>query len=156
MEDLIFQRARENLIKRLTEQTTKIESLRYFKSEWSDLIPFATGRVTSQQQGVKTTGVYCIVYKPDEDIKYVGQGKVAQRRSQHKRIFLNKGQPILMANSSLDSDVARKMYEHDSNIDNWLFQFCCIPNKLVCAEYEKLYQEDLDPEFNNQKMAGIS
>ena len=156
MEDIILQRARENLIKRLTEQTTKIESLRYFKAEWSNLISFASGRVTSQHQGVKALGVYCIVYKIDEEVKYIGQGVMSQRRSQHKRVFLNGGKPVLMANSSLDSDVARKMYDYDSNIDNWLFQFCCIPNKLVCAEYEKLYQEDLNPEFNNQKMAGIS
>ena len=147
-----FLRAITESTNELTEQKAKIIGLIHHDFEWSK--PFA---FSGKRDGVPGKhGVYRINYIPEDSItKYIGQtSNVGARRNNHRSIYENKGQPILYVNSSKDSDVARKMYDYDPDIDNWEFQYSFIPNKILCQKFEYLCISDEEPEFNNKKNAG--
>ena len=147
--DIIFNRAVVNKVQKISEQLENIKSMSSFEPKWSDPAPIDSIKIS---EGL---GVYRIIYKPTGMTMYIGQGWVFVRRSKHKRVFLNSGKAIIHPSGSVtDSPAGRKMFEYDTDIDNWLFQFCFIPSKQLCCEYEKGLQEDEEPEFNDQSMAG--
>ncbi len=63
---------------------------------------------------------------------YIGMGNLDARRSRHIIVFNNEGKADVSENGrASDSAVARKMYEHDPELDNWYFQFLLIDGELV-------------------------
>jgi hypothetical protein len=69
-------------------------------------------------------GIYYIVHIPTNNVMYIGQGKINERRIQHKRIFDNGGEKITYVSgkgmvSTVDSPAGRKMRDYDRNLDNW-------------------------------------
>ena len=147
--DIIFNRTVVNKVQEMSEQLENTKNLSSFEPKWSVPGPFATTKIG---MGL---GVYRIIYKPSGETMSIGQGKVTGRRGRHKGVFLNGGEDVVSLNGHVSpSQTAKKMFIYDSNIDNWLFQFCFIPNKQLCSEYEKLLQENEEPEFNLLSMGG--
>ena len=160
--DKIFNRAVVNKVQATAEQLEQIKSMADFEPEWSIPGPFDSVIITGgckEAGGVKhwTLGVYRIIYKPTGETMSIGQGMVTSRRTRHKRIFRNKGKAIISPGGAIEgSQPAQKMFAHDPNIDNWLFQYCFIPSKQLCSEYEKLLQENEEPEFNDLCQGGCN
>ena len=127
-----------------------------FNPKWTE--PAAlTSKVKPGPRGftMQGLGVYNIIYGPTEIVMYTGQGVVSHRKSAHKMIFKNEGKVIVHAGGTrTDSPVARKMFDYDPNLDNWLHQYCLIDNKELCAAYELELINEMSPEFNAQGMAG--
>lgn len=101
------------------------------------------------------TGVYKIIHNPTNKVVYIGQGNLMQRRTLHKKVFNNRGNTLVYENSSVDSPAARKMYLHDDNLANWSFQ-CFVCDKETAKRFEEELQYELEPAFNDLKMAGLS
>jgi len=99
-------------------------------------------------------------YKENVKIMYIGQGQITGRKSIHLRIYKNKGKPCVWENgdkitSSVDSVAGRKMYEYDSNIDNWYFSYITT-GKDWSPIIENYFINELKPEFNDEKMNGVA
>ena len=147
--DRIFNRAVIDKVQEMSEQLERIKNLSCFEPEWSNIEPITTAKIG---MGL---GVYRIIYKPSGETMSIGQGNVTHRRGRHKSVFLNGGKDVVSPNGHISpSQTAKKMFLYDSNIDNWLFQFCFIPHKQLCSEYEKVLQEEEEPEFNLLSMGG--
>lgn len=114
------------------------------------------------------TGTYLIFYSSDNgkthELFYVGQGVIADRKSNHKSIFLNEGKPAVYYNdptdpskitSQVDSVIARKMYNKDPNKNNWSMTYCVCP-KEWSNEIEAELIRVLRPIGNDEKMSGKS
>ena len=152
--DIIFNRTVVNKVQEMSEQLENIKSMSSFEPKWSVPGPFATVKI-GKGPGGTVLGVYRIIYKSTGETMSIGQGRVFGRRTRHKSVFLNGGEDVVSPNGHVSpSQTAKKMFIYDSNIDNWLFQFCFIPNKQLCSEYEKLLQENEEPEFNLLSMGG--
>ncbi len=147
--DRIFNRAVVDKVQEMSEQLERIKNLSCFEPEWSNIEPITTVKIGNG------LGVYRIIYKPSGETMSIGQGVVSQRRTRHKIVFLNNGKDVVSPNGHISpSQTAKKMFLYDSNIDNWLFQFCFIPHKQLCSEYEKALQKEEEPEFNLLSMGG--
>ena len=119
---------------------------------WTELFqiskrsPIALGR---------KTGVYKIYHKEQDEPMVIGEGVVAGRKSRHVSVFKNKGVAIAHSGgSSSPCSTATKMYQYDSDIDNWFFSWCELP-KAISTKYETVLIKKLKPEFNLQSMAGL-
>ena len=139
--DKIFNRALVNQIKKAERQIQNLESeFVGFMPEWSDPVSLGYDGRTQEKGGLSVTkkiGVYGLIYEPTEEIMYIGQGIINDRKSTHKLIFKNKGKVIEHPGGTrTDSPAGRKLFDYDPDIDNWLFQYCLIPNKQLCAEYK--------------------
>ena len=147
--DIIFNKAVVNKVQEITEQLEVIKGMSSFEPKWSNIEPITTIKIGNG------LGVYRIIYKPSGDTMSIGQGVVSSRRTRHKSVFLNGGKDVVSPNGHISpSQTAKKMFLYDSNIDNWLFTYCFIPHKQLCSEYEKLLQENEEPEFNLLSMGG--
>ena len=102
----------------------------------------------------KDTGVYQIVYRPTKVIYYVGKGVISGRKNKHQMIFNNKGKPLNWNRTVTDSQVARKMYDKDSDLSNWDFWFTRIPESDIMTTFEEVLINRIEPEFNKLSMAG--
>ena len=158
--DKIFNRAVVNKVQATAEQLEQIKSMANFEPEWSIPGPFDSVIITGgckETDGVKhwTLGVYRIIYKPTGETMSIGQGNVTHRRTRHKSVYKNNGKDVVSPNGHVSpSQTAKKMFAYDDNIDNWWMQYCHISHKALCAEYEKLLQENEEPEFNLLSMGG--
>ena len=66
----------------------------------------------------------------------IGQGHVGQRKSRHLGVFRNGGVDMISPNGHVSpSQTGKKMFAFDSNIDNWHFSYCLVPNKSICKNY---------------------
>ena len=147
--DNTLNRAVVNKVQDLSEQLETVKSMTSFEPKWSDPAPIDSIRIG------KGLGVYRIIYKPEEETKSIGQGVVAQRRTRHKGVFKNGGKDIIsLSGATSSSQTGQKMFAYDNNLDNWWMEFCFIPQKALCAEYEKLLQKNEEPEFNMLSMGG--
>jgi|TARA_B110000263_G_C14974797_1_gene358767 hypothetical protein len=141
-----------NVIQNLSEEIGGLKSGSMVEPEWS--IP---ALITEMSKGIKGIGVYRIIYKPTLITMSVGQGNISARKGRHKAVFLNKGKDIVSKSGATSPSVTgQKMYQYDTNINNWLFSFCVVGNKKVAVQYEKLLQEIEEPEFNILSMGGIN
>ena len=100
------------------------------------------------------TGVYQIVYRPTKVIYYIGKGVITGRKNRHQLVFRNDGNPINRNRCVTDSQVARKMYEKDSDLSNWDFWYTRIPESDVMTIFEEVLIKKIEPEFNTLSMAG--
>jgi len=104
----------------------------------------------------RKTGVYKIFHAKDfSKAMVIGEGVVAGRKSRHVSVFKNKGISIPHeGGSSSPCSTASKMYQYDSNIDNWYFSWCELP-KSISTKYEATLIKVLKPAFNLPSMAGL-
>ena len=135
-------------LQELSEQTAEVKCLVDYEPNWSYAGPLESVRIG------KGTGVYRIIYKPSGETLSIGQGVLEQRRQRHKSVFLNGGEDVVSPNGHVSpSQTAKKMYRHDTNLDNWYFSYCLIVESL-CGAYEKALVEKEKPLFNLIHMAG--
>lgn len=97
---------------------------------------------------------------PNVKIMYIGQGKITGRKFNHLQIFKNNGKPCIWETnnkitSSVDSVAGRKMYEYDSNINNWYFSYITT-GKEWSPIMENYFINELKPQFNDEKMNGVA
>jgi hypothetical protein len=87
-------------------------------------IPFSPIQPITHTVKSNIRGIYYIVHIPTNKIMYIGQGKINERRIQHKRIFNNGGEKLTYVSkkgmaSIVDSPASRKMQNHDTNLTHW-------------------------------------
>jgi len=151
--DKIYQKSINIRIQKLSEHIGELKLRSEMEPIWST--PIAIDERLPSGAGItKKMGVYQIIHKPTNTIMSIGKGNLGDRRARHKRVFLNKGRPIENESSTSDSSTARKMYQHDTNLDNWLFSWCEVGNEELALEYEIQLQAYYNPEFNDQTLAG--
>ena len=104
------------------------------------------------------TGVYIISHHGK--VMYVGMGNLKGRRNIHIKVFKNDGKPHVY-NSTTDSPCARKMFNHDPQIDNWKFSYLVVDPTIdrgvrdgVMKEMEKRLVEEFKPPFCTSGMVG--
>lgn len=145
---------KKSVDKILNSLETKIKlftKLKYDNIKWSEPKGF-----DEVENGISNViGCYKVIYKPTGEVKSIGQGRVGNRKSRHKSIFLNDGQDILHENGSTSgSKCGREMYKFDPNINNWMFSWCDTKYSEVAKQYENDLIEFYTPEFNSLQMAG--
>ena len=149
----LFKKAVANTIENLAKDLAEAKLLINHNPEWSTPIKFSE-RMAMGSNGI---GLYKIIHKDGMITMYVGQGSVSARKNTHLRVFKNKGKMIKYGASTwTKSEAASKMYEYDTDIENWFFSFCVLYDKAVSQEYEKILIEAEEPIFNNECMAGVS
>ena len=151
----LFKKAVANTIENLAKELAEAKLLINHNPEWStpatisEAIKWGSGGI----------GVYKIYHKDwiAEDVaSYIGQGVISNRKSTHASVFRNKGKAIPCKSSNSHSEAASKMYEYDTDIENWFFSFCVFDNKPVASEYEKILIKNEEPLFNNLAMSGVN
>ena len=156
----IYQESVNNRIQYHSEQIGRIKELSNKEPEWSkprNLFKKKQGKVNFQSLGVpsNTIGVYRIIYKPSGKTMYIGNGVVPNRLIRHRKVFLNKGVDIINPGGTTNgSAVGQHMYRYNHYRKNWLFTWCCIENKSLSEEYEKLLIMMEEPLFNTKHMGG--
>ena len=126
------------------------------KNPWHPVQPI------TKSVGANRVGLYKIFYQ--DEVMYIGMGNLDARRSRHIIVFNNEGKADVSDNGrASDSAVARKMYEHDPELDNWYFQFLLIDGELVkermVADYVMKQMETIlvrkhKPQFCAEHMVG--
>lgn len=107
------------------------------------------------QKTTKSVGVYFITNLADDQIMYVGQGNIGKRISVHRSVFENKGETVLTANSSYHSAAGQKMYNHDTDIDNWAWAYVLTHDKSLAERMETRLVEAWQTPFNASHMCGV-
>jgi hypothetical protein len=151
--DKLYQKSINKRIQKLSEDIGEIKVRSEIEPIWSTPKPIDEKEEWGTRLN-KKMGVYQLIYKPNNTIMSIGKGMIGDRKSRHKRVFLNKGKPIENDSSTSDSPAGRKMYRHDTNINNWLFSWCEVGNSELALEYEIQLQFHYEPEFNDLSMAG--
>ena len=165
--ELQYTKLAKSLIKdKINEYADKIKELEgkkeNYKIVWEgpfnmdELLPqkIANGYLRNKKTGESITGVYQIIHKRSKIIYYVGKGNIADRRIKHRMIFNNNGKPLNVNRCVTDSQVARKMYDKDSDLSNWDFYYTRIPESDVMSAFEEVLIKKIEPEFNTISMAG--
>ena len=153
--DKLFKKAVANTIENLAKDLAEAKLLINHNPEWSTPIKLSE----TIKPGSGGIGVYKIYHRDwiAEDVAlYIGQGVISGRKGTHASVFRNKGKAIPCKNSNSHSEAAEKMYEYDTDIENWFFSFCVLHDKAVSQEYEKILIETEEPEFNNLSMSGVN
>ena len=74
-------------------------------------------------------GLYRIYH--NDDLMYVGYGNLNARRARHVIVFNKKGNADVSSNGrASDSPVASKMYDMDSDINNWYISYQIIDEEI--------------------------
>ncbi len=151
--DKLFKKAVANTIENLAKELAQAKLLINHNPEWSTPIKFSE-RMAMGSNGI---GLYKIIHKDGMITMYVGQGGVGARKNTHMRFFKNKGKMIKYGASTwTKSEAASKMYEYDTDIENWFFSFCVLHDKAVSKEYETILIDTEEPLFNSEYMAGVN
>jgi len=102
-------------------------------------------------------GVYKIIYKPTNEIVYIGKGNnVGCRLGRHRGVFLNKGKDMKNPGGTTNpSVVGQHMYRYDSRKSNWLCSFMITNNEDIALKAEFQLQEKYKPMFNSLVLAGV-
>ena len=145
MGNLIWKTVIDDLLVEAEYALDRLRQLTEFDPKWSEYEPMS-GIIP----GTNVNGVYKILYKPENKVYYIGQGKVGARKSSHCSAFRSG------TKKSEIGKVSRMMRDKDSNIDNWHFSFCDAHEKTIAASYEARLIALESPEFNSQHMAGVS
>ena len=106
-------------------------------------------------KGTGSIGVYKIIHRPSNKVMSIGQGNIGARKARHLGVFRNNGQTLISKNGKPSGSVTgQKMYEFDSNEDNWDFSLLAVGSKLLSCFIEESEQERLQPAFNASHMGG--
>lgn len=102
-------------------------------------------------------GVYFIFYKPEKDevarYKYIGtSGSVQGRVNQHVRFYKLGGKS---SDPTKNAGAIKKMYDYDSDIENWGIFWVECPTKEYAEQYEDICIQAIQPEFNALHMGGV-
>ena len=126
---------------------------------WSDVYnmthTFDAGNVIPLGN-INSIGIYIIKYIPTGDVMYIGQGIVWERRTVHRKTFLEllksgsmkklrEDKPHLK--SSL-SECAEKMFKYDRKLKNWSFECCVVDSKSLAKYMEDVWKESIKAPFN--------
>jgi hypothetical protein len=153
----LYTEAVNNIVQKLSEDIGRIKELSTNLPEWTK--PHPITEPSPKIKGVSVSnglGVYRIIYKPTMEVMSIGCGRIGARKARHKSVHQNKGKTLISENGSPSpSMTGMHMYRHDSNIDNWLFQWCHLGNKSLAESYEILLQEAEEPLFNDLSMGGL-
>jgi hypothetical protein len=160
--DKLLHEAGQGLLQKHSESIGKIKVIMNSGEDmWSDIILVEDRLVGA----TKRIGVYRFLYKPlyeetndiETSTKYIGAASnVGSRRSSHKRVFENKGKAIHAPGGTVfHSPAGQRMYEFDTNLNNWLYSWIEIDDIDFAKAYEAKLINDENPEFNNDNQAGI-
>ena len=154
--DKSYNTAVNNIIQRLSESIGRIKELSSNEPTWSDILPIDGPSPIIENESISSAiGVYKIIYKPTMEVMSIGCGNVSARKARHLGVFKNNGETIISKNGSPSGSMTgMHMFRYDSNIDNWLFQWCNVGNKELSEMYETILQQNENPIFNNESMAG--
>tara|TARA_Y100000361_G_C10958976_1_gene237792 strand:+ start:47 stop:520 length:474 start_codon:yes stop_codon:yes gene_type:complete len=156
MKDKIYTESINKILQKLSTDIDDIKELSNNTPEWTK--PHLITETSPKSKGVsvwKGIGVYRIIYKPTMEVMSIGCGNVGSRKNRHKSVFLNGGETIISKNGSPSGSMTGiHMFKHDTDINNWLFQWTQIGNKPLSEYYELLLQETENPLFNSPHMAG--
>ena len=105
---------------------------------------------------VKKSGVYKIYHWDNLEVPMaIGQGGISDRLNRHRLVFRNEGVAMVYKGGTSSScATASKMYQYDSNLDNWYFSWCSLPRNII-SSYEKVLIKELKPKLNLAYMAGL-
>lgn len=150
--DLIISAKEDTLItlQNSYDAVKKIDPTTLKFSEW---FPFDSTLVGASNK----TGVYKILHKPTNSIKYIGQSSnIGQRKIRHRKVYTNKGIPLTSSTKSSHSDsvAGRKMYQTDSDINNWYISYMITENTELARKIEIYLGMKYKPEFNSEFMLG--
>lgn len=143
--DIIYESVIDDMMLEVEYMLDRLRQRKMFPPKWTDYQP-----IGDPMTGTNVNGVYKILYKPEERVYYIGQGKIGARKTAHNAAF-REG----VAENEIGK-VSRCMYEKDPNMDNWHFSFCDAYEKSIASQYEARLIALEDPEFNSQHMAGVS
>lgn len=156
--DKAYQNAINEKIRILSESIGELKALARIEPYWSEPTPFAE-RETRLEDGSTISsaiGCYKIIYIPTGEVMDIGQGNIGTRRSRHKTCYLNEGKPIIHENGTMSHTTAGlKMWQYDTDINNWAFSWCDLGSKHLAEEYEKQLIKEFQPPFNSEHMAGL-
>lgn len=145
MSDMIYETVIDDLLIEAEYALDRLRQQRNFHPKWTEYAP-----IDSIMTGTNVHGVYRILYKPENVVYYIGQGRVGARKSSHCSAFRDE------VKKNEIGKVSRRMKEKDPNIDNWHFSFCNAHEKMIAASYEARLIALESPAFNSQHMAGVS
>ena len=96
-------------------------------------------------------GLYALVYKPTNEVMYYGvAGKMNQRVRSHVKGFNDTG----FVDSTKESQVGKKMFEHDSDLNSWGVAFFETGSRSLALRLEEHYYWNYKTRFNNPSMLG--
>jgi hypothetical protein len=118
--------------------------------QWSDMY-----NLTETINGLTNIiGVYQFIYKPTGEVLYIGYSRnISNRRSKHLTSF-RLGGPSENPKSYFKSTVGVKMYEFDSNGENYGFKYMEVGDEILAKEIELNMIKYHSPKFNSEWMGG--
>ena len=154
--DKYYNTAVNNVIQKLSESLGRIKELSMNQPIWSEIAPINSPSPRIENHPITyAIGVYKIIYKPTMEVMSIGCGNVSARKSRHMGVFKNDGKTIISLNGSPSGSMTGiHMYKYDKDINNWLCQWCDVGNKELSEMYETILQQQENPSFNNESMAG--
>lgn len=146
--------------------TKNKQNMRKYCMSTVDKLTFSPYVSLSTNMGMSRNirGLYRIRHVSNPHIVlYYGEGKITPRICRHRDVYNNGGRDMITENSSSGSQVAKKMYEHDSSsIDNWQYSYARVDLdchidllKTIMEIYENLLVERDQPVYNDKSMTGI-
>ena len=111
--------------------------------------------INQVHKGTGAIGVYKIIHRPSNKVMSIGQGNIGARKARHLGVFRNGGQTLISKNGKPSGSVTgQKMYQFDSNENNWDFSLLAVGSKFLSCFIEEDLQAKLRPAFNADHMGG--
>jgi hypothetical protein len=111
--------------------------------------------INQVHKGTGAIGVYKIIHRPSNKVMSIGQGNIGARKARHLGVFRNDGQTLISKNGKPSGSVTgQKMFEFDSNENNWDFSLLAVGSKFLSCFIEEDLQAKLRPAFNADHMGG--
>jgi len=111
--------------------------------------------INQVHKGTGAIGVYKIIHRPSNKVMSIGQGNIGARKARHLGVFRNDGQTLISKNGKPSGSVTgQKMYQFDSNENNWDFSLLAVGSKFLSCFIEEDLQAKLRPAFNADHMGG--
>lgn len=109
---------------------------------------------------INRPGLYRIYH--NDDLMYIGYGNLNARRARHVIVFKKEGKADVSSNGrSSDSPVASKMYDIDSDINNWYISYQIIDGEIdrdvgdaVMKRMELIVGKENKPQLCAEHMLG--
>jgi len=147
---------RENITKtylRAVKQVTK--QMQEIKKVPRNLMWTNAKCINQVHKGTGAIGVYKIIHRPSNKVMSIGQGNIGARKARHLGVFRNDGQTLISKNGKPSGSVTgQKMFEFDSNENNWDFSLLAVGSKFLSCFIEEDLQAKLRPAFNADHMGG--
>lgn len=140
---------KNKVIQNLEKQMKEIQKVNS-NLEWTQ-----AKRINQVHKGTGAIGVYKIIHRPSNKVMSIGQGNIGARKSRHLGVFRNDGQTLISKNGKPSGSVTgQKMYQFDSNENNWDFSLLAVGSKFLSCFIEEDLQAKLRPAFNADHMGG--